>query len=65
MFVFLNIFALNQPEVMIPNAAEKFDKDGNLTDGFTRDRIKDLVEALINWTLKFHRMQQLKIADAS
>ena len=48
MFVFLNIYALNRPEVMIPNAADKFDEDGNLTDAFTRERIKALVEALVN-----------------
>lgn len=36
MFVFLNMFALNRPEVMIPYAADKFDKEGNLTDAFTK-----------------------------
>lgn len=64
MFVFLNMFALNRPEVMIPNAADKFDKDGNLTDAFTRERIKELVEALIKWTIKYQKMQQLKISEA-
>jgi chromate reductase, NAD(P)H dehydrogenase (quinone) len=29
MFVFLNIHTLNRPEVMIPNAADKFDDQGN------------------------------------
>jgi hypothetical protein len=32
----------------IPNAADKFDEDGNLTDAFTREGIKALVEALVN-----------------
>lgn len=58
MFVFLNMFALNRPEVMIPYAADKFDKEGNLTDVFTKEMIKQLVEALVNWTIKHQRMQQ-------
>jgi hypothetical protein len=37
MFVFLNVYALNRPEIMIANAADKFDKDGNLTDSPTRE----------------------------
>jgi chromate reductase, NAD(P)H dehydrogenase (quinone) len=40
MFVFLNMYALNRPEVMIPHAADKFDEQGNLTDKFTEDMIK-------------------------
>jgi chromate reductase len=31
-FVFLNIYPLNQPEVMIPNAGSKFDKQRNFRD---------------------------------
>src|SRR5262249_31944928 len=31
-FIFLNMYPLNQPEVMIANAAQRFDADGNLTD---------------------------------
>ena len=30
MFVFLNMFPLNQPEVMIAHAKDKFDNEGNL-----------------------------------
>ena len=66
MFVFLNMFALNRPEVMIPNAADKFDKDGNLTDAFTKERIKELVEALVDWTMKHQKMQQQqRVAETS
>lgn len=49
-FVFLNVHAINQPEVIIANAAQKFDEQGNLTDEETRKRIRQLVEALVNWT---------------
>lgn len=50
-FVYLNMFPLNQPEVMISNAASKFDQDGNLTDERTRDLIRKLLDALVEWTL--------------
>jgi len=49
-FVFLNMFPLNQPEVMIANAAAKFDEQGNLTDAKTSEKIKELLEALVDWT---------------
>jgi chromate reductase len=54
-FVFLNIFALNQPEVMIGNAAERFDANGNLTDDATKDYIRELLQNLVEWT---RRIQQ-------
>lgn len=50
MFVFLNVFALNQPEVMIPEAQKKFDAEGNLTDEPTQKRIAALLQALVEWT---------------
>ena len=48
--VFLNRFALNQPEVMIGNAAERFDAQGNLADETTKDYIRKLLQSLIDWT---------------
>lgn len=50
MLVFLNMFPLNQPEVMIANASEKFDEQGNLKDPQTEQKIKELLEALVEWT---------------
>jgi chromate reductase len=50
MFVFLNMFPINQPEVMIGNAAERFDAQGNLTDGTTKDFIRQLLQNLVDWT---------------
>jgi chromate reductase, NAD(P)H dehydrogenase (quinone) len=52
-FVFLNIFPINQPEVMIGNAAERFDPQGNLADEATRDHIRRLLQNLVDWT---HRL---------
>ncbi len=51
MFIFLNIYALNKPELMI-DATGKFDPDGNLTDEETKERISELLKALAAWTQK-------------
>lgn len=48
--VFLNMFPLNQPEVMIGNAATRFDQQGNLTDETTTKLIRQLLENLVKWT---------------
>jgi chromate reductase len=45
-FVYLNMHALNRPEVMVPAAHEKFDAKGRLTDAKTREKIKELLKAL-------------------
>jgi chromate reductase, NAD(P)H dehydrogenase (quinone) len=57
MFVFLNIFPLNQPEVMIGNAAERFDENGNLTDETTKDYIRKLLQSLVEWTRRIRKTQ--------
>lgn len=48
--VFLNLFPLNKPEVMISTAHEKFDAEGRLTDEDSRRLIAQLLEALAQWT---------------
>lgn len=53
-FVFLNMFPVNRPEVMIGHAHERFDQEGNLTDEVTAALIRDLLKNLVEWT------QQLK-----
>ncbi len=50
--VYLNVHALNKPEFMVPNATDKFDKEGNLIDEETRGKIKLLIEALVAWANK-------------
>lgn len=52
MLVFLNMFPLNSPEVMIANAQEKFDNRGELRDEPTRQKIQQLLQALARWTAK-------------
>ena len=49
-FVYLNMYPLNRPEVMIGTAAGRFDEGGNLKDEDTRKRIEHLLEALVAWT---------------
>ncbi len=51
-FVFLNMHAMNGPEVMVPFAAQKFDESGKLTDENTRQKIRELLEGLAAWTLR-------------
>ena len=56
--VTLNMHPLNKPEVMIANASERFDEQGNLTDQKSREHIKKLVEALVNWTRQLQKARQ-------
>ncbi len=51
-FVFLNMFPVNKPEVMIAQAPNKFDAQGRLTDQQTRDIVAQLMVALRDWTLR-------------
>lgn len=58
MCVFLNLFVLNQPEVMIASAADKFDAQGNLTDEKTRQKIAQLLQALVAWTQRLKPLEK-------
>jgi len=49
-FVFLDVLALNKPELMIGNAAARFDSAGNLTDEPTREHVRKLLVSLVAWT---------------
>jgi chromate reductase len=55
MMVFLNMFPVNQPEVMIGNAADRFDANGNLTDDATKDYIRKLLQVLVEWTARIQK----------
>lgn len=55
MTVFLNVHVLNKPEVMVPNAPEMFDEQGNIKDEHTKDKIKELLVALVEWTVRLKR----------
>ncbi len=45
-FIFLNGYIVNKPEVMIGGAASAFDADGNLTDEIARELIGQLLASL-------------------
>ena len=49
-FIFLNMYPLNGPEVMIAKAHEKFDANGNLTDETANTLIAQLLQNLVDWT---------------
>ncbi|HSW14921.1 MAG TPA: NAD(P)H-dependent oxidoreductase [Solimonas sp.] len=49
-FVFLDMYPLNKPEVMIGPASEVFDAQGQLSDAKTREHIRKQLEALVKWT---------------
>ena len=48
----LNMFLVNQPEVLIGDATKKFDAQGNLTDEKTKEMIGKLLANLVAWTMR-------------
>ena len=51
-FVFLDMHPLNKPEVIVSFAPQKIDKSGRLTDENTMRTIKQLLESLVEWTIR-------------
>jgi chromate reductase len=51
-FVFLNMHPVNRPEVMLSNAKDYVDSEGNLTNEDTKQLIKQLIEELVKWSLQ-------------
>lgn len=45
--VYLDVNVINQPEVMVGNASEMFDGQGNLTHKSSRESLQELLEALV------------------
>ncbi len=56
-FVFLNMFPLNQPEVMVSSAQDKVDGNGRVTDENTRKKIEELLKSLVVWA------KRMKLAE--
>ncbi|MFA5603764.1 MAG: NADPH-dependent FMN reductase [Bacilli bacterium] len=50
--VSLDALVLNKPEIFIMKAHEKFDKEGNLTDEYTKNSISMLIKELVNTARK-------------
>jgi chromate reductase len=60
MMVFLNMFAVNQPEVMVGNAREKFDEEGNLADTTTKDFVRQLLSNLVDWAGRISDKKEMR-----
>jgi len=55
--VFLNMFPLNKPEVMIGHCTDKFDANGTLIDENTKEFLRKMLQALVDWTLRLKGKQ--------
>ncbi len=51
-FVFLDMYPINRPEVFVTFANQKIDDNGRFTDAKGRELIGQLLEALVAWTRK-------------
>jgi len=60
-FVFLNMLAINQPEVMIANAGQNFDAEGNLTNERTKNSIRQLLANLVGWTRGLQKAKESEV----
>jgi chromate reductase len=54
-FVFLNMYPINRPEVIVAHADDKIDENGRVIDEATRKRMKQLLENLVDWTERLKR----------
>jgi chromate reductase, NAD(P)H dehydrogenase (quinone) len=57
-FVFLNMHAINNPQVMLAQADQNVDENGNVTNQVTRQLVRQLLEELIKWTQRLKCGQQ-------
>ncbi|MFZ4648815.1 MAG: NADPH-dependent FMN reductase [Patescibacteria group bacterium] len=53
--VFLDMKALNRPEVMVGMVQERFNPEGILTDEKTKEKISELLIALVAWTKQINK----------
>lgn len=49
-FVFLDMPTINKPEILVTNAADKFDEQGEIKNENTKKLIKTLIERLADFT---------------
>jgi chromate reductase, NAD(P)H dehydrogenase (quinone) len=59
-FVFTNGLVLPLPEVLVPLAGERFDRESNLVDPSTREEVRDLLVALAAWTRKLGSIDEAR-----
>ena len=51
-FVFLNMYPVNKPEVLVTFSPQKFDDQGRLLDEKTKELVRELLNALFTWARK-------------
>jgi chromate reductase, NAD(P)H dehydrogenase (quinone) len=51
-FSYVDVHPINKPMVMIGEAAQAFDAQGNLRDEKTKDLIRQLLESLVAWAIR-------------
>jgi NAD(P)H-dependent FMN reductase len=61
---YTNMHPLNQPEVMIADAARRFDEHGNLTDEKAKESIRQLLTGLVHWSRRLERGTEGRAAPA-
>lgn len=54
-FVYINMFPVIRPEVIVPFVQDKVDQNGRVTDEKTRRKIRELLESLVAWTRRLKR----------
>ena len=54
-FVFLNMYPINGPEVILSFSQDKFDANGKLTDENTKKCLRHLLQNLADWTRRLRK----------
>ena len=62
--VALNLFTLNQPEVVIADAAHRFDENANLIHEPTKQLIQELLKNLVDWTSRISSVPESTSASS-
>lgn len=60
-FVYLNMYPVNGPDVVVNFAQQKFDANGNLVDQDTRKFLGQLLQNLVNWTRRLKEEERSSI----
>jgi chromate reductase len=53
-------YTMPEPQMLIPNAHERFGENGDLVDEETRERMRRFLKALVEWTGRFERSEAVR-----
>ncbi|MDQ3834734.1 MAG: hypothetical protein M3315_14135, partial [Actinomycetota bacterium] len=48
-------YAMLEPKMLVSDACERFDENGELFDEQTRKRMQQFIESLVEWTERFRK----------